>query len=303
MKKTLSLFLIILLVGLFVLPKLSFANVVLTVDEHILPTAATLISAGLTPNQEVVFKIIGIENSILTTSNSSGLATADFSNLSPNHQYTGNVFYKSNLSLVLAQVTFSTPASLDVTDIGSRFATITATGLTSNNGAGYYLSAKRNDGTEDYHLTIYLETGDDGKPQLASPLIPSTDYTVSLTNKSNNIIVAHASFTTLAGKSSAKDITSFNFNGLSPAVVGVISGQNISLSVPTGTNITALVPTIAVSSKATVSPASGVAKNFTNPVTYTVTAEDASTQAYTATVSIENSNPCLLYTSPSPRDS
>ena len=59
----------------------------------------------------------------------------------------------------------------------------------------------------------------------------------------------------------------------------------IALSVPYGTDVTALVPAITISG-ASVSPASGVAENFTIPVTYTVTAADGSSQAYTVTVTI-----------------
>lgn len=86
----------------------------------------------------------------------------------------------------------------------------------------------------------------------------------------------------------AKAITSFAFNGLTPAVNATINenAKTITATVPAGTNRTALVPTIAVSAKATVDPASGVAKDFTNAVTYTVTAEDGSTATYTVTVSL-----------------
>lgn len=87
-------------------------------------------------------------------------------------------------------------------------------------------------------------------------------------------------------KSPDKAITLFSLNGISPAVTGVIDGVNISLIVPLNTNVTALVPTIATSAKATVSPATGIAQNFTNPVSYTVTAEDGSTQTYNVTVVI-----------------
>jgi hypothetical protein len=45
-------------------------------------------------------------------------------------------------------------------------------------------------------------------------------------------------------------------------------------------------PTITVSDKATVSPASGERQDFINPVKYTVTAEDGSQQVYTAEVAI-----------------
>jgi hypothetical protein len=88
--------------------------------------------------------------------------------------------------------------------------------------------------------------------------------------------------------SSAKAITAFAFNGLTPAVTATINETTkaITASVPLGTVVTALVPTITVSANATVSPLSGAATNFTNPVTFTVTAQDGSIQTYTVTVSI-----------------
>jgi len=87
-----------------------------------------------------------------------------------------------------------------------------------------------------------------------------------------------------AALSSVKDITGFSFEGLTPAVTGVITGTNIDATVPAGTNVTALVPTITVSADATVTPVSTVAQNFTNPVTYVVTASDGTTKSYTVTV-------------------
>lgn len=45
-----------------------------------------------------------------------------------------------------------------------------------------------------------------------------------------------------------------------------------------GTNVTALTPTIEVSANAAISPASGEVQNFTDPVTYTVTAQDGTPQ-------------------------
>lgn len=79
--------------------------------------------------------------------------------------------------------------------------------------------------------------------------------------------------------------TGFNFNGLTPAVIGVVNegAKTISLSVPDGTDVTGLAPTI-THTGVSIAPASGTAQNFTNPVTYTVTAADASTQGYVVTV-------------------
>jgi hypothetical protein len=74
---------------------------------------------------------------------------------------------------------------------------------------------------------------------------------------------------------------------LTPNVIGTVNeaAKTIALTVPYGTNVTALVPTI-THTGASVSPNTGVTQNFTNPVIYTVTAEDGSTQTYTVTVTV-----------------
>ncbi len=53
--------------------------------------------------------------------------------------------------------------------------------------------------------------------------------------------------------------------------------HTITIEVERGTDLTDLTPTITISNNATVSPLSGVSQDFSNPVTYTVTAEDATT--------------------------
>lgn len=87
-------------------------------------------------------------------------------------------------------------------------------------------------------------------------------------------------------KSSAKDITKFSFAALSPAVDATIdaAAKTIKATVPATTDLTKLVPTITISDKATVSPASGVATDFSKEVSYTVTAEDGSTQVWKVNV-------------------
>jgi hypothetical protein len=79
----------------------------------------------------------------------------------------------------------------------------------------------------------------------------------------------------------AKDITDFVILG----VHGTITGTAIALTVPYGTDVTNLTPTVTITG-ASVSPASGVPRNFSSPVTYTVTAADGSTQNYTVTVTV-----------------
>lgn len=78
------------------------------------------------------------------------------------------------------------------------------------------------------------------------------------------------------------EIKSFIING---TFTGVIDQQNhtISVYVSQDVDITKLTPTITVSDNATISPESGAATDFTNPVVYTVTNNTAS-QTYTVKV-------------------
>jgi pimeloyl-ACP methyl ester carboxylesterase len=83
-----------------------------------------------------------------------------------------------------------------------------------------------------------------------------------------------------------KSITAFSFENLTPKVDSSIDETNhvITLNVPFGTDVTALVPSITISSGASVNPNSDLAQDFSNPVTYTVTGSDGSTQNYIVTV-------------------
>ena len=89
--------------------------------------------------------------------------------------------------------------------------------------------------------------------------------------------------------SSDKSINSFNFLGLNPEVDGSVDnvGYQVNLIVPNGTDITNLIPTISISDNATIYPNSGTVQNFTNPVIYTVTAQDGSIEDYTVTVTTQ----------------
>jgi len=86
-------------------------------------------------------------------------------------------------------------------------------------------------------------------------------------------------------KSNAKAITAFGFT--SPAVTGTINetAHTVTVPVPYGTNVTAMVPTV-TQTGTSINPAAGIAQDFTNPVTYTVNAEDGTAQAYVVTVSV-----------------
>jgi hypothetical protein len=63
--------------------------------------------------------------------------------------------------------------------------------------------------------------------------------------------------------------------------------QQISITVPTATDLINLKPVVTVSEHASVSPGSEETVNITHPVSYTVTAENGVTRTYTVTVSRE----------------
>lgn len=77
-------------------------------------------------------------------------------------------------------------------------------------------------------------------------------------------------------------ITSFKINGIYNGVIDE-THKTIAVYVPNTLDLHVLTPTLTLSAHATVSPASGVATDFTSPVTYTVRNNTASA-TYTVTV-------------------
>src|SRR3989339_195062 len=88
--------------------------------------------------------------------------------------------------------------------------------------------------------------------------------------------------------SSKHTITALDVLVEAVTVSGVVdeTAHTVSLTVPFGTDARTLTSSVAVSALATSSPASGTVQDFTNPVTFTVTAEDGSTQEYIVTVTV-----------------
>jgi hypothetical protein len=87
-------------------------------------------------------------------------------------------------------------------------------------------------------------------------------------------------------------ILSFSLN---EEYIGIIDDKEhtITVSVPIGTDVKALVPTIKTTEGASLTPSAGVPCDFTNPVTFTVKYNTATT-IYTVTVK-EKANPVILY--------
>lgn len=129
--------------------------------------------------------------------------------------------------------------------------------------AGATVSPESGKATDFSSPTKFTVTAEDGTKQ---------DYLVKIT----------------VAKSTEKQITEFRFAGLNPDVLGAIdqTTNTISATVPAGTNLKILIPTIKLSALATITPTSGTAQDFTNTVNYTVKAEDGTTQVYKVTVKV-----------------
>jgi pectate lyase len=90
--------------------------------------------------------------------------------------------------------------------------------------------------------------------------------------------------------SSAKEITGFILAGnqIGNAVINS-AAATISVLMPNGSSLSNIVPqTINISGNASISPTAATARDFSAPVTYTVTAQDASTKVWTVTVTLDN---------------
>ena len=83
----------------------------------------------------------------------------------------------------------------------------------------------------------------------------------------------------------AKGITSFSINGIAGAVNNTTN--TITITMPRGTDVTKLTPTISTNGVKSLTPGSGETVNFTNSVNYTATMEDGSTKTYTVTVYVD----------------
>lgn len=87
-------------------------------------------------------------------------------------------------------------------------------------------------------------------------------------------------------KASANDITVFELAEQTGDAVITTGANTVSIEVESGTDVTALEPVVGASLGASVSPESGVATDFTSPVTYTVEAADGTKAEWTVTVTV-----------------
>lgn len=86
--------------------------------------------------------------------------------------------------------------------------------------------------------------------------------------------------------SSEKEIISFTIpNQVGSSIINS-GAATIAITMPSGTNASALIPTFTLSPLATASPVSGISANYTSPVVHNVTAQNGTTKAWTVTVTV-----------------
>ncbi len=155
------------------------------------------------------------------------------------------------------KITVNVPYQTDVTSMIATFNT--------SGGKVTIAGVEQTSGQTSNNFTapvVYTVTAEDESTK---------DYTVSV----------------IIDKSNKKDITEFSLNGFD----GVISGNDIDVTVPYQTDVTSMVAAFNTSGDkvtiAGIEQTSGqTSNNFTAPVIYTVTAADGSTKNYTASVTI-----------------
>ncbi len=140
--------------------------------------------------------------------------------------------------------------------------------------------------TDNCGVDGLIATRSDGD-ELTDPFpLGITTITWQATDIAGNPAMCQQTVTISAPLSGANDILAFDV----PNQVGDENidgtGKTVELTVPFGTDVSALTPTIAISAFATVNPMSGVAQNFSSPVQYTVTAENGDPQQWTVTVNV-----------------
>ena len=185
-------------------------------------------------------------------------------------------------SVLSGHTVLSTPTSLTTTARATDGFSISWGSV--SNATSYTVKLYQSDGTTE--ITGSSQPGLTGTTTSFTGLSSGTNYKYTVTaigdgtTYDNSVESSKASVITV---NIAKAITAFSITG---QVSSTITGTNIVVIVPYGTTITSLTPSI-TQTGVSVSPTG--AQDFSSPVQYTVTAEDGSTQVYTATVTLGSS--------------
>jgi hypothetical protein len=203
------------------------------------------------------------------------------------------------IGLCLLSIILGCGSSSDNTDSASSAKAITAFSLSGVEGT-INQTAKT--------ISVIMPTGTDVAALVATFATTGASVvvgsTVQVSGTTDNDFTSPVIYTVIANDATTqeyevtvtvvtKSITTFSLNGVQGAIDQ--TAKTITVTMPTGTNVTALVATFATTGTnvkigSTVQVSGTTAHNFTSPVVYTVTGVDATTQDYTVTVIIESAN-------------
>ncbi|MDT7830507.1 PKD domain-containing protein [Pricia sp. S334] len=150
----------------------------------------------------------------------------------------------------------------------------------------------------DTDILVTLPPGSDASSQtpavqfIGAGLSPNSGTTVDFTTTVPYTVTAEDGstkeykVTVIVEKSTEKEITDFVIEG----VPGSIDGTTITVTLPAGNDEKSLSPTI-VHTGESISPAFDSTHDFTDPVSFTVTAEDGSQKTYGVSVTITGDRP------------
>ncbi|MDR3704888.1 MAG: DUF5018 domain-containing protein [Paludibacteraceae bacterium] len=228
----------------------------------------------------VVYNTTG--DSITSVTTAANATSVAITGLSSNTSYyykvralgDGDVYSTSVLSSASTTIrTLSTAKDITVFTIAGVSATISGTSITATVLHSTNVTSLSPTITSSDYATVSPTSG------TAEDFTSPVNYTVTAEDGSTQVYTVTI---TKAAVSTACDITAFSVSG---QISSTISGTNISVTMPYGTDLTSLTPSVTVSGGATYIP-SGL-QNFSSSVTYTITAEDGSTtKQYTVSVII-----------------
>jgi hypothetical protein len=170
------------------------------------------------------------------------------------------------------------------------FSLTAQTGAATINSINQTVNIEVANGTSLTSLTPTISVSSGATINPASGVAQNFTNPVTYTVTAQNGTTQTWTVTATVKASALADITLFSLTAQTGAAIINTTTRTVSIQVATGTSLTSLTPTIGVSSGATINPASGVARNFTSPVTYTVTAQSGATQTWTVTVTVQPSN-------------
>ncbi|QXP52980.1 PKD domain-containing protein [Cellulophaga sp. HaHa_2_1] len=183
------------------------------------------------------------------------------------------------------QVLLGTSQDITVT-LGSE---TTTTGVTYERNYSFSqgtgtITSSPSGASETLNEFISITPGTYALTYVATELVQTT-LEFLLKDSNGQEIVQTISFEVVNELSTEKEITSFIVNG----VEGTKVGTDITIELPEGTDLTTLSPII-IHNGASISPESETSQDFTNPVIYTVTAQDQTIQTYTVNVTVPSAN-------------